>query len=150
MQLDRASRLISREGRWLEPTRAHHTLKKYFVYIIHSIKYDRYYIGHTSDLYNRITHHNNNYSRNTGNKGPWELVIFYACSSKSEAYRLELYLKNPQATTEYIKKNSIWIDRASPTYKTGESAVRVHPVPTIPPKNFNCLYTRLVSRVATK
>jgi predicted GIY-YIG superfamily endonuclease len=40
-----------------------------------------------------IKRHNNNRSTFTKGKGPWEIVITRSCSSKSEAYNLELKLK---------------------------------------------------------
>ncbi|GAB6283757.1 MAG: hypothetical protein STSR0008_25680 [Ignavibacterium sp.] len=82
-------------------------MKKYFVYIIHSLKYDIHYIGHTNNLQDRLTRHNNNRSPYTRNKGPWELIISTECSSKKEAYQLELYLKklkNYKLAIEYLKK----------------------------------------------
>jgi putative endonuclease len=52
-----------------------------------------YYIGHTSDLNDRLLRHNNNRNKFTKGKGPWELVLSHKCNSKSEAYQLELKLK---------------------------------------------------------
>ncbi|MFO7525442.1 MAG: GIY-YIG nuclease family protein [Ignavibacteriaceae bacterium] len=43
----------------------------YFVYIIKSISLDMHYIGHTSDLNDRLLRHNRNRNKFTENKGPW-------------------------------------------------------------------------------
>ena len=65
-----------------------------------------HYIGHTSDLNDRLLRHNQNRNKFTKNKGPWELVIFHTCNSKSVAYQLELKLKgykNSIKAIEYLK-----------------------------------------------
>jgi len=79
----------------------------YFVYIIHSLKSNLNYIGHTNNLEDRLLRHNGNRNKFTRNKGPWELIISYQCKSKSNAYRLELILKamkNSAKAIEYLKK----------------------------------------------
>ena len=66
-----------------------------------------HYIGHSSDLDDRLIRHNNNRNKFTKNKGPWTLINSYQCNSKSEAYRLELKLKamkNPHKAIEYLQK----------------------------------------------
>ncbi|MGE5845929.1 MAG: GIY-YIG nuclease family protein [Ignavibacteria bacterium] len=82
-------------------------LSKYFVYIIQSLSSNLYYIGHTSNLPDRLLRHNGNRNKFTRNKGPWELIAAHTCNSKSEAYRLELKLKgmkNSAKAIEYLKK----------------------------------------------
>ncbi len=82
-------------------------MKHYFVYIIYSAKNKLHYIGHTSNLNDRLTRHNNNRSKFTKNKGPWNLVASFRCDSKSEAYQIELKLKamkNPIKAIEYLKE----------------------------------------------
>ncbi len=46
----------------------------YFVYILYSKAYDRYYIGHCEDLTLRLTRHNNKGLPSTKFYVPWELV----------------------------------------------------------------------------
>src|SRR4030067_386459 len=79
----------------------------YYVYIIYSESLNLFYIGHTSNLNDRIIRHNTNRNKFTKNKGPWKLIISYQCKSKSEAYQLELKLKamkNSSKAIEYLKK----------------------------------------------
>ncbi|MFO7525441.1 MAG: GIY-YIG nuclease family protein [Ignavibacteriaceae bacterium] len=81
-------------------------MKMYFVYIIKSISLDMHYIGHTSDLNDRLLRHNRNTNKFTKNKGPWELIISYPCNSKSQAYQFELKLKgfkNSFKAIEFLK-----------------------------------------------
>ena len=82
-------------------------MNDYYVYIIHSNSANLYYIGHTSNLNDRLIRHNSDRNKFTKKKGPWELVISYQCNSKSEAYQLELKLKamkNSAKAIEYLKK----------------------------------------------
>ncbi len=82
-------------------------MKKFFVYIIYSPSKNIYYIGHTSDLEDRLERHNTNRSKFTKNKGPWEIVVTTICKTKSEAYNLEMKLKrmkNIKKAIEYLTK----------------------------------------------
>lgn len=82
-------------------------MRRFFVYIIHSNTHNIYYIGHTSDLKDRLTRHNQNRSKFTKGKGPWNLEATRECKSKSEAYQLELKLKrmkNARKAIEYLNK----------------------------------------------
>jgi predicted GIY-YIG superfamily endonuclease len=46
------------------------------------------YIGHASNLEDRLKRHNQNRNKFTKGKGPWEIIISLSCNSKSEAYQL--------------------------------------------------------------
>ncbi|MEW6195808.1 MAG: GIY-YIG nuclease family protein [Bacteroidota bacterium] len=77
----------------------------YFVYIIKSLSQNLHYIGHTADLTDRLKRHNENRSSFTKGKGPWQLIISFPCTTKSEAYRLKLKLKsfkNSEKAIDYI------------------------------------------------
>ncbi|MFA3783714.1 GIY-YIG nuclease family protein [Melioribacteraceae bacterium 4301-Me] len=81
----------------------------YSVYIIKSLKTGLHYIGHTSDIEDRLRRHNEDRSKYTKGKGPWEVVISYRCRTKSEAYQLEVKLKsykNHQKAINYLKNLS--------------------------------------------
>ena len=78
----------------------------YTVYIIYSSKYNLCYIGHTSNLNDRLKRHNQNRNTFTKGKGPWELVTSYSVNSKPEAYQLELKLKafkNSKIAIDYLR-----------------------------------------------
>ena len=67
----------------------------YTVYVLFSRKYDKIYIGYTSNLERRLISHNE-----LGTKGwtkrfrPWELVYKEEYKSKSEAMQCEKELKD--------------------------------------------------------
>ncbi|NJN76966.1 MAG: GIY-YIG nuclease family protein [Saprospiraceae bacterium] len=68
----------------------------HFVYILHSKKLKRYYIGETYDVELRLNQHNegfynkNNYTK----KGqPWELIFQLKCNTKEQAQKIEKHIK---------------------------------------------------------
>jgi len=66
---------------------------KYYVYIIHSQKFDKYYKGYTSNPFLRLKEHNNGFSRYTANFTPWKLVFLQSFPTKKEALIRERKLK---------------------------------------------------------
>ncbi|MGE0567054.1 MAG: GIY-YIG nuclease family protein [Bacteroidia bacterium] len=67
---------------------------KYFTYILYSKSLDQFYKGHTSDIQQRLTRHNNGYENFTSKGVPWQLIWLTEKDSKKEAYTLEKKLKN--------------------------------------------------------
>jgi putative endonuclease len=66
----------------------------YFVYILYSESHNRFYIGQTNDLSNRIFRHNSGFEKSTAPYKPWTLVGSIEKPSRSEAMILEKKLKN--------------------------------------------------------
>lgn len=55
----------------------------YYVYILYSEKFDKYYIGHTDDLERRLTEHNETSENSfTSKYRPWKFVATYEISSE--------------------------------------------------------------------
>ncbi|WP_183495580.1 GIY-YIG nuclease family protein [Neolewinella aquimaris] len=65
----------------------------FYVYILASTTSGAYYIGYTSDLWQRVATHQKNEGRWTKNKGPWELKYYEAFKVDTEARKRELQLK---------------------------------------------------------
>jgi len=66
-----------------------------YVYILQSENHpDRFYIGRTADLRNRITLHNAGRIRHTVKWKPWRLKSYIALSDTNRAIALEHYLKS--------------------------------------------------------
>jgi putative endonuclease len=65
----------------------------YIVYIIFSRSRNRYYIGCTSDLPERIKKHNTNHSGFTGKTLDWEVVYTESFVAKVEALKREKQIK---------------------------------------------------------
>jgi len=66
----------------------------YSIYIIYSPRLDKYYIGYSADVENRLRKHNAN-SKGFSNLGkPWTLTYSELFESKKEAMDREKQLKN--------------------------------------------------------
>lgn len=64
------------------------------MYIIYSISINKYYIGITSNLDQRIRKHNSNHKGFTGRANDWELKYCENYDSKNEAKRREEQIKS--------------------------------------------------------
>jgi putative endonuclease len=63
------------------------------VYIIHSNKLDKYYVGSTQDIEVRLYKHNTGASKFTKSGSPWRLITTIDCENRSEAIKLEMKIK---------------------------------------------------------
>jgi len=80
---------------------------KFFTYILMSEVDGSLYIGQSQDVVKRLKRHNAGRNRSTSAKKPWRLLLAKTCSSRSEAMKLEKYLKS-------LKKRKAvfdWIDK---------------------------------------
>jgi len=66
----------------------------YSFYILYSKETDRYYIGHTSNLVERLRKHNSNHKGFTGRAQDWKIVYTEDFSDKKEAYFRERQVKS--------------------------------------------------------
>jgi putative endonuclease len=64
------------------------------VYILRSISFDRFYIGKTSDINERLKRHNAGREKSTKPYLPWQIIYLSEALSGSEASVLERKLKN--------------------------------------------------------
>ncbi|KOH47048.1 GIY-YIG nuclease family protein [Sunxiuqinia dokdonensis] len=68
----------------------------YHVYVLHSEKFDKIYVGMTSDLERRVFAHNNLPKGWTKSFRPWKLIFSETFEEKAEALRREKALKSHQ------------------------------------------------------
>ena len=66
----------------------------YYVYILYSASADRYYIGQTNDIEDRLKRHNSGAERATHPYTPWEIIWYTEKPDRSAAMTLEKKLKN--------------------------------------------------------
>jgi putative endonuclease len=66
----------------------------YFIYILYSESFDRFYIGQSQNVNERLGRHNKGYEAATSPFIPWELRCCIQKESRSEAMILERKLKN--------------------------------------------------------
>ncbi|MEZ5068520.1 MAG: GIY-YIG nuclease family protein [Bacteroidia bacterium] len=74
----------------------------YWVYILYSEKGQRYYIGQTQDVAERLERHNCGYEKSTSPYRPYKLVCKIEKPTRGEAMQLEKKLKN--LNTEDLQK----------------------------------------------
>jgi len=65
----------------------------YKVYILYSPVKDKYYIGQTQDLNNRLAEHNSGESKSTKSGIPWKIVYQKEFDTRSAAMSFENHLK---------------------------------------------------------
>jgi len=77
----------------------------YFIYILYSESSDKYYVGYSDDPIRRETEHNTKpFNTFTSKHRPWKLVAsFPAGESRSEAIRIERYIKKQKSRTFILK-----------------------------------------------
>ena len=66
----------------------------FYTYVIYSAVRDKYYIGSTADLEQRLSKHNTNHKGFTGNAGDWEVVYFEEFAKKQDALLREKQIKS--------------------------------------------------------
>ncbi|MGQ0661795.1 GIY-YIG nuclease family protein [Sphingosinicella sp.] len=82
-----------------EPRRRWTTVKMQNVYILQSLaRPERYYIGCTDDVLDRVRRHNagqsESGSRHTSIHGPWQVVVQIGFEDRAKAFAFEKYLKS--------------------------------------------------------
>jgi len=78
----------------------------YYVYVIYSEKADKFYVGQTRNLEQRINKHNFGRGRYTSNKGDWSLKYFEEAESRGEAMKKEKFFKTGRGR-EYWKSKLV-------------------------------------------
>jgi len=72
----------------------------FYIYILYSTGYDRYYVGHTDDVMRRLYEHNHPEvnTKFTSKYLPWELKLSFSITTKrGEAIRVEKFIKNQKS-----------------------------------------------------
>jgi len=102
----------------------------FYLYILHSQLRDKYYIGSTANLEDRLQSHNSNHSGFTGHTGDWVIVYTELFNTREEAYARERSIKkwkSRKLIERLISSAGSW----HPDIQSGGSWVRT---PHFPPK----------------
>jgi predicted GIY-YIG superfamily endonuclease len=76
----------------------------HYVYILRSLAHpERFYVGVTKDLRDRLARHNGGEVAHTSKYRPWELKTYVAFSDEKQAFAFERYLKSASGRT-FAKK----------------------------------------------
>lgn len=76
---------------------------KYYIYILYSPCFDKYYVGQTHDVSERLKDHNEGNRPNQSKKytykyRPWELALsFLVGERRSDALKVERYIKSKKS-----------------------------------------------------
>lgn len=73
------------------------------VYILKSEKSNRYYIGHTNNIEDRIKRHNRGQNKSTKICRPWKVIYTEHYNTKSEAYQREMEIKRYKSGIKFKK-----------------------------------------------
>ena len=73
------------------------------IYIIYSASLDRYYVGSTGNIEDRMFRHNNSGSKSTKSASDWVLVYSEDFETRSEAVQRELEIKGKKSR-KYIER----------------------------------------------
>ncbi|MBL4655768.1 MAG: GIY-YIG nuclease family protein [Bacteroidia bacterium] len=65
----------------------------HFVYILFSEIINKFYIGHTSNLFERLRKHNSNHKGFTGKANDWKIMYQEIFESKNDASKREREIK---------------------------------------------------------
>jgi putative endonuclease len=68
-------------------------MNDFTTYILFSRSKNKYYVGHTNNIFRRLIEHNSGQNKSTKFGAPWELCFSKELSSKSDAYLLEMKIK---------------------------------------------------------
>jgi len=79
----------------------------FYVYILYSEKFDRFYIGQTNNLTVRINQHNSGEVKSTKHYIPWKIVYKESFETRKEAMQRERFLKKQRNKNFYKKLCSI-------------------------------------------
>jgi predicted GIY-YIG superfamily endonuclease len=67
----------------------------YYVYLIKSLEFpEKFYVGYTTDLIQRLEAHNSGESFHTAKYMPWELVMYLGFENEAKVKSFEKYLKS--------------------------------------------------------
>jgi len=76
------------------------------VYILWSDSLQKFYVGSTRDLRDRLLRHNSGYEKFTSKGKPWELIFEIVCIDRKEAFNLEMKIKS-RGIRRYLDDNNI-------------------------------------------
>jgi putative endonuclease len=105
-------------GRWFESSRPDKSalensrafFMQFFVYILKSIKTEKYYCGQTDNIAFRLKRHTGGEVKSTKHGVPWELIGYVCCDSRAEAMELEKEIKK-RGIGRWLHENSSLLKR---------------------------------------
>ena len=81
-------------------------MNMFYVYILYSENKNRYYVGQTNDLNDRLYRHNSSLVQSTKYGVPWKLIHCIEFNTRSEAMQRELKIKK-RGIKRYLDDHAI-------------------------------------------
>ena len=78
----------------------------FYVYVLKSINFDKFYTGFTSDLVKRLAEHNSGKTKSNKAYVPFEIIYTEEIESREDARKREKYLKTG-AGRKFLKNKGI-------------------------------------------
>jgi putative endonuclease len=78
----------------------------HITYILYSSKIDKFYTGQTMDLDRRLEEHNRGKTSFSATGMPWQIVFFKVFKSRTEAMKLEKFIKK-RGAARFLNDNNI-------------------------------------------
>ncbi|GAA4775479.1 MULTISPECIES: GIY-YIG nuclease family protein [Flavobacterium] len=78
----------------------------FYVYILFSENKNKFYVGQTNNLEDRIRRHNAGHEISTKNGVPWKIIIHFVLESRAEAIALESKIKK-RGAKRYLIDNKL-------------------------------------------
>jgi len=75
----------------------------FYTYMLKSLKYRKFYTGHTDNLERRLKEHNSGTTVYSQRHKPWKIVYYESFGSEEESIKREKYLKSA-AGRRWLKK----------------------------------------------
>lgn len=75
----------------------------HYVYVLQSIKDQKYYVGYTNDLKRRLIEHQKGHSFATAPRRPFKLIYYEAFMERADAEKRELFFKSGWGR-QYLKR----------------------------------------------
>jgi putative endonuclease len=66
----------------------------FYIYVLYSEKFSRYYTGFTKNIEHRLIEHNNGKTKSTRPYRPWKVIFSEECNTRLEARQKEKYYKS--------------------------------------------------------
>ena len=95
----------ARTERYVRAGSARKKLRLYYTYVILSVKFERYYVGLTANVEQRVKTHNTGKVKSTKPFIPWKLIHVEEHNTRQEARTREKYLKS--AAGRRWRKNNL-------------------------------------------
>ena len=98
----------------------------FYIYIIYSKKFDKYYIGSSKNPWNRLTKHNSSpFNTFTSKYRPWTLkAVFEAGTTRGEAVKMEKFIKRQ-------KSKKLLLQLIDPTFEPSGKLAQLVRVPHV-------------------